>query len=146
MNEITRPFAVVLMLICGVPAALALEDSAQNRAAQADYYLRTTPPKALFEDMADKVGASLPESQRAQFKALMTKHIDIEALTKAMRGALIKSFSADELKALGDFYGSPIGKSAMSKFGNYMAEIMPAMQAEMAKAISAAQSEMARPK
>lgn len=146
MHAIAKSFAVILMVMCGAPAALALEDNAQNRAAQADYYLSSTPPKALFDDMADKVGASLPESQRAQFKSLMTKHIDIDGLTKAMRAALIKSFSADELKALGDFYGSPIGKSAMSKFGNYMAEIMPAMQAEMAKAISAAQSDMAKPK
>jgi hypothetical protein len=55
----------------------------------------------------------------------------LEEITKS---AMIKHFSADELKALADFYSSPVGKSAMSKMGDYMADIMPAMQAEMIKA------------
>jgi hypothetical protein len=38
------------------------------------------------------------------------------------------------LKALADFYGSPVGKSAMQKFGAYMADIMPTMEAEIMKA------------
>jgi hypothetical protein len=36
--------------------------------------------------------------------------------------------------ALADFYGSPVGKSAMQKFGAYMADIMPVVQAEIVKA------------
>lgn len=32
------------------------------------------------------------------------------------------------------FYGSPVGKSAMAKFGTYMAELMRVIQAEMIKA------------
>jgi hypothetical protein len=35
---------------------------------------------------------------------------------------------------LADFYGSPVGKSAMKKFGAYMADIMPVVQAEIMKA------------
>jgi hypothetical protein len=35
---------------------------------------------------------------------------------------------------LADFYGSPVGKSAMQKFGAYMADVVPAIQAEMQKA------------
>jgi hypothetical protein len=35
---------------------------------------------------------------------------------------------------LADFYGSPVGKSAMQKFGAYMADIMPVVQAEIMKA------------
>jgi hypothetical protein len=38
------------------------------------------------------------------------------------------------LKALADFYGSPVGKSAMQKFGAYMTDIMPVVQAEIMKA------------
>ncbi len=91
--------------------------------------------------MAEKVSMQLPEEQRDAFKATLTKNLDIEALSAAMRGAMVKYFSADELSALADFYGSPVGKSAMSKFGPYMAEMMPAMQAEMAKAIQKTQAE-----
>jgi hypothetical protein len=35
---------------------------------------------------------------------------------------------------LADFYGSPVGKSAMQKFGAYMADLMPVLQAEIIKA------------
>jgi hypothetical protein len=51
-----------------------------------------------------------------------------------MTDAMIKHFTTDELKALADFYGSPVGKSVMQKFGAYMAELMPTMQAEIVKA------------
>jgi len=51
-----------------------------------------------------------------------------------MTDAMVKHFTTDELKALADFYGSPVGKSAMQKFGAYMADVMPAIQAEMQKA------------
>jgi hypothetical protein len=73
---------------------------------------------------------------------MLTKNLDIEALTTAMQGAMVKHFSADELSALADFYGSPVGKSAMSKFGAYMAEVMPALQAEMVKAVQKTQGEL----
>ena len=64
----------------------------------------------------------------------MTKDLDIPALTKAMTDAMVKHFTAEELKALADFYGSPVGKSAMQKFGAYMADLTPIIQAEMMKA------------
>jgi len=80
------------------------------------------------------MGANLPADQREQFKKVMTTQLDIAALTKAMMDAMVKNFTTDELKALADFYGSPVGKSAMKKFGTYMADIMPAMQAEIIKA------------
>ena len=51
-----------------------------------------------------------------------------------MTDAMVKHFTTEELKALADFYGSPVGKSAMQKFGAYMADVMPAIQAEMQKA------------
>jgi hypothetical protein len=65
---------------------------------------------------------------------MMTKDLDIVALSKAMTDAMVKHFTTEELKALADFYGSPVGKSAMQKFGAYMADLMPIIQAEMMKA------------
>jgi len=118
-----------------------MPDTPENREREAARYLQTTPPEDLFHDMAEKVSVQLPEDQRDAFKAMLTKNLDIEALTAAMRGAMTKHFSADELSALADFYGSPVGKSAMSKFGAYMAEVMPAIQGEMAKAIQKTQAE-----
>jgi len=113
---------------------LSATDTPETRRREAERYVQVIPPKALFEDMADKMAANLPPDQREKFKHTMTADLDIAALTKAMTDAMVKHFTTDELKALADFYGSPVGKSAMQKFGAYMADVMPAMQAEMLKA------------
>jgi len=88
----------------------------------------------MFEDMAEQMAKNMPPNEHAEFKAILMKHLNIEAVTQAMKDSLVKNFTADELKALADFYGSPVGKSAMKKFGTYMADVMPSVQAEILKA------------
>jgi hypothetical protein len=126
--------AAVIVLTSVASVLLAAPDTPETRRKEAERYLQATPPKALFEDMADKMAANLPPDQRAQFKQLMRSQLDIAALTKAMTDAMVKHFTTEELKALADFYGSPVGKSAMQKFGAYMADVMPTIQAEIMKA------------
>lgn len=126
-------FVVALSLFTSV-SVFSATDTPETRRREAERYLQVSPPKALFEDMADKMAVNLPVDQREQFKRVMTTQLDIAALTKAMMDALVKNFTTDELKALADFYGSPVGKSAMQKFGTYMADIMPVVQAEIIKA------------
>ena len=128
---------LVLLLVLTLSAwspVFSAADTPETRRKEAERYLQVSPPKALFEDMADKMAANLPTDQREQFKKLMTTQVDIAALSKAMIDAMVKNFTTEELKALADFYGSPVGKSAMQKFGAYMADIMPVMQAEIMKA------------
>src|SRR5215510_15928004 len=124
----------VLFLFISCSLAFSEPDTPETRRHEAERYLQVSPPKALFEDMADKMAANLPPDQREQFKRMMTADLDIAALSKAMTDAMVKHFTTDELKALADFYGSPVGKSAMQKFGAYMADLMPALQAEIIKA------------
>lgn len=119
--------------------AQAPPDTPENRRKEAERYLRATPPKDLFADVADKMAVNVPPEQREKFKASLTSSLDVDALTKAMSDAMVKHFTTEELKALADFYGSPVGKSAMKKFGSYMAEVMPALQAEIMKAQAKAQ-------
>jgi hypothetical protein len=126
---------LVLTLFAWSPVFSAA-DTPETRRKEAERYLQVSPPKALFEDMADKMAANIPADQRDQFKKLMTTQVDIAALSKAMIDAMVKNFTTEELKALADFYGSPVGKSAMQKFGAYMADIMPVVQAEIMKAAS----------
>jgi len=130
-----RKVLVLLALtVCASSPVFSAPDTPETRRKEAERYLQVSPPKALFEDMADKMSASLPADQREQFKKLMTTQVDIAALSKAMTDAMVKNFTTEELKALADFYGSPVGKSAMQKFGAYMADIMPVVQAEIMKA------------
>jgi hypothetical protein len=133
MQKYSFVLALLTLFISG-NFAVSASDTPETRRHEAERYLQATPPKALFEDMADKMSANLPPDQRDQFKKLMTSQLDIAALTKAMIDSMVKHFTTEELKALADFYGSPVGKSAMQKFGAYMADIMPAMEAEIMKA------------
>ena len=126
----------LVLAVCACPSVFSAADTPETRRKEAERYLQVSPPKALFEDMADKMAANIPADQRDQFKKLMTTQVDIAALSKAMVDAMVKNFTTDELKALADFYGSPVGKSAMQKFGAYMADIMPVVQAEIMKAAS----------
>jgi hypothetical protein len=131
-----KPTFILTILILFTSSALTLSaaDTPETRRQEAERYLQATPPRALFEDMADKMAANLPPEQRDQFKKLMISQLDIAALTKAMIDSMVKHFTTEELKALADFYGSPVGKSAMQKFGAYMADIMPTIEAEIMKA------------
>ena len=104
--------------------------------------MQAVPPQSLLNDMTEKIAATLPADQRDSFKTLMNKNLDMNVLTNVMRTAMIKNFTADELKALGDFYGSPVGKSAMAKMGNYMADAMGPMMDELKKAMAITQEQM----
>lgn len=139
---VTWVAAITISCLAFTFPALALDDTPENRATQADNYLRAVPPQSLMNDMTQKLSAALPENQRATFIALMTKNLDINAVTDLMRSAMIKTFSADEMKALADFYTSPFGKSAMAKMGNYMAYAMPPLMAELQKAQALTQKQM----
>lgn len=119
--------------VCNLTAQ-APPDNPENRRKEAERYLRSTPPKDLFADVADKMAVNVPPDQRQKFKESLTSSLDVDALTKAMTDAMVKHFTTEELKALADFYGSPVGRSAMKKFGAYMADVMPALQAEIMKA------------
>ncbi len=136
-------------MLCLLPllltvSAWALDDTPENRGLQADRYLQATPLQTTLAGMAEKLAGQIPEKQRPVFIEAMQKHVDYEKLKLASRQAMITHFTADELKALADFYGSETGQSALKKMGNYTAELMPVIQAEMAKALAAAEKAAAK--
>ncbi len=135
-----RLLFLALLLPFSIPA-FALDDTPQNREQQADRYLQAVPPQSMMNDMSAKMAETLPEERRDEFKALMTKHLDVGHVTAAIKAAMVKTFSADELQALADFYGSDVGRSAMAKMGTYMAEVMPATMNEVQAALGKAQAE-----
>lgn len=130
-----------LMLVTG--AVRAGDDSPAARAAQAERYLKAAPPEDMMKDMAEKMSGMVPPAQRETFVAMMTKDLDVPALRASMKDAMVKTFTADELSALADFYSTPLGKSAMKKMGTYMQACMPILSAEMKKAMDKASAAMA---
>jgi hypothetical protein len=80
----------VFALVISCTFVLSAPDTPETQRHEAERYLQATPPKALFEDMADKMAANLPPDQRDQFKKLMASQLDIAALTKAMIDSMVK--------------------------------------------------------
>lgn len=135
---IARIAALALLSLVSLPA-FALEDTQSNREQQADRYLQANPPASVMNDMAGKMAQSLPVEQREEFKQAISKYLDINRIAAANRAALVKTFTADELQALADFYGSALGKSTREKMGDYLAEVGPATMQEIQTALLKAQ-------
>ncbi len=110
-------------------------DTPETRHLAAERYLQVADLPKLLGDMTDQMARTVPEDKRDQFKVLMKKHVRVDVLREAMLAAMVKNFTSRELNALANFYGSPEGRSAMTKIGSYMADLMPAIQAEMRHAI-----------
>ncbi len=134
--------AVIVLSSIAFAQTKAIEDTLQNRLSEADRYLTVMPPKDMITDMVTRMSVRLPEEQRRPFIRLMTKHLDLEKLTDIIKDVLVRHFTAAELNALANFYGSSIGKSAMTKFGQYMADAMPHLQTLMVEAYKKAIAEM----
>lgn len=132
-----KPFALALLLTLLALPGFALEDTPANREREANRYLLATPPREMMANITDELAKTLPSEQRAPFQSLLAL-IDIDAVTKVMRQAMIKNFSAVELKALADFYGSAAGRSAMKNYGKYMVDVLPGLQEELMKAMAKA--------
>ena len=115
-----------------------VDDTPENRRHAAEEYLRVVPPADLMKDTAAKVGETMPDSVRQSFVRRMTEDLDVEPLKDAMVNSMVKHFTVGEINALTAFYGSPEGKSVMKKFGLYMADVMPVLQAETNKAMAKA--------
>src|SRR3954469_15098972 len=98
---------LLLLTLFAWSPVFSAADTPETRRKEAERYLQVSPPKALFEDMADKMAANMPADQREQFKKMMTTQVDIAALSKAMIDAMVKNFTTDELKALADFMARP---------------------------------------
>jgi hypothetical protein len=116
----------------------ALPDTQENREAQARRYLEVVPPREMLDDIVKNMAAAMPEKRGAEFANVLTEHIDMVAFENLLLTAMTKVFTAEELRALADFYGSPVGRSAMDKFGEYMAEAMPSIRELVGKAMQKA--------
>ena len=124
------------MLLLLLPACHALaSDTEQERVAAAKRYLEVAQMSRITDDTVTELAKSLPAEQRGKFLQFMREAVRPEVLERAALASMVKVFTAQEINALADFYGSPVGKSAMSKFGLYMADVMPVIQQEMLRAM-----------
>jgi len=127
-----RVFAFFALFLSG---AVFANDHLAARHAAADRYFSVVPINRMLEDTYAEIAKQVPQDQRADFLAQMRSVVRVDMLERISRDAMIKTFTADELNALADFYGSPHGASAMRKFGPFMDKAMPPLMQEVQKAI-----------
>ena len=118
--------------------AASPEDTPQSRRQAAEEYLHAVSPEDIIQDTAAEIAKTLPESERAAFLREMIRDIDMTRINTAILDSLVKTFTVAELRALTQFYGSREGKAIMKKFGVYIADVMPVIQAEATKATAKA--------
>jgi hypothetical protein len=128
---------IILITLLAVPWALGQQvaDTPANRLAAAKRYLQAVPPAEMVAETVDRVAAQLPEERREEFKKALTKVVSSERIEALTLQAVTKHFTVKEINALAAFYGSPEGRSITKKFGDYMADVMPAIQEELAGAM-----------
>ncbi len=114
--------------------SLAADASFEKRLEASKRYLSVMPVSSMWADVTDKMMATMAAGQREAFASIM-EQIDLSRLENIMLNAMARHFTLEEINALTEFYSSPIGRSAMEKFGSYMADINPAIQAELQTAL-----------
>lgn len=139
LRYIVKSLAVLALATAPWQHTAAQDNADDARRAAAERYLAATPITEMIGSATDEMAKQLPEKQRAQFRQVMLEEVDIERLEEITLNAMVETFTTAELNAFADFYGSDIGKSAMSKFGLYLAKVNPPLQREMMRALQAAQ-------
>jgi hypothetical protein len=140
MNSFARLICLGLLTAFSAPA-LALDDTPQNREQEAVRYMAAVPPEDVTAGMVQNMVESLPGEQQKTFTAALQKNLNLAGVKATAQAGLVKVFTADELKALADFYSSPLAKSAMKKMAVYMGEMMPQVEKEVDAAAAKAEKE-----
>jgi hypothetical protein len=137
-------FATILICLHAMSLGAEPDDTPATRRQAAERYAAANDLPKMLAEVSDAMSQSMPPEKRAEFKTLMTQYVRIDALKEAMLISMTKHFTTRELNALAAFYGSEEGKSAMTKFGPYMTDVMPMVEAEMKHAVEASQADKAK--
>lgn len=120
--------ASALLAVMAVnPNVSHAQDTTGNRLAAAERYADTFDFQSMMEQTVSQLAANVPPNQRQAYMAEMAK-LEWGWLRNMAITSMVQVFTTDELRALADFYGSPVGREIFSKFPAYMGALMPAMQ------------------
>jgi hypothetical protein len=124
-------------LLIAVGLFVVLVGNTQSRAGDDQYtrleaakrYAKVYNMTKMIHDSINQMANTLPEEKRPRFRYFMEKNIDVDKLEIITLDVMVKHFTTEELNALADFYGSPVGKSILAKFTPFIADIqIPLMQ------------------
>ncbi len=79
----------------------------------------------------------LPVVGGKNFASDVESEIDEDRIHEALKNTLVKNYSSDELMAMVEFYGSPTGRSILSKRPRILKQFNEIVQVELIRAIRA---------
>lgn len=141
-----KHIALFLALIClsipafaqekeGAGAVKADPADAVERLALAEKMHDVWPIRTRMEGAIDRVTEAFPPERHAEIRAIMRKSMKYDELEEESIKAMASVFTADELKAMIEFYGSDVGRSVSAKTADYEAAIAPVLTQMMDKAM-----------
>jgi hypothetical protein len=129
----------------GPTSTAPMADTPENRKIAADSYLKAMPPEEMLQNMTANMIQRMPAETKEQLlKAIKDKDL-VANIRRVTETALIKHFTPDEMNAMSNFFGSPAGKSARSKYSAYMGDVMPQVNGEMRKVFAKLQEQSPKP-
>ena len=134
----------VIALATGLLSPAHAQSNEADKQAAVERYLRAVPMSKMMEDTYVQLAKQVPQDKQAQFIADMRKVVKAERVEQIAKGAMLRTFTLEELNALADFYSSEHGASAMAKFGAYMGEVMPPLMQEIQRAVQDLQAQNKR--
>jgi len=137
---------ILFMFVLGAlisQAAIGAEDTRSNREAAVKRYIEAVSIEEMMGDMAEAMAMNFPPDKRDGFKKFMLEYVDHSVIEASTKAAMVRHFTVAEIDAMADFFSRPAAQSAMKKFGFYMADIMPMIEAEMMRAMGQFQKAMA---
>jgi hypothetical protein len=129
--------AALLLAAAPAPAALALTDTPSNRRTQAERYEAVMSVRDALETSTLRVARMLPREHRQGFIDFAMVHLDHDSIRATVLVVLTETFTANELQAMADFFGSPVGRSVAGKMGVYTERVMPLMMMKVREAATA---------
>lgn len=118
-----------------INSAATVADSNEDRVMATKDYLKVVPVENMAHDMLAEMMKNIPQEQQSEAEAVLKQALEPEFLESITLETMPKHFTTKEIKAMSKFYSSPEGVSILKKFGGYMADIMPAIQNQVMKAI-----------
>ena len=134
--------ALILVTSCAT-APSSKPPSAKER--YADELMSIVPPETMIAQLAYPHAASytLPSKQEKAHSNFM-RNVDVAAVDRIIREALLKHFTEAELQALVAFYSTPEGRACMAKVAPFAADVVPACSHEATKAFGKTARDAAR--
>ena len=129
----TLLYSLILFLL---PLAISLADEDisddQARLDAAKRYVETVPPmSSLLNQNLLLLKNRFPDKDVQRIQHEIEKTFGSQRIEELMIKIFAKHLTVAELNALANFYGSPIGKSIMNKFGPTMADFQFSLYQEM---------------